>query len=287
MAEKPDLRLLIINTGSSSLKAGLYHFEAGQPASRQLSVKAERIGQPNGHLKIVDGNDQPLYDQAVQLADHPAALQHLLDWLKDQPANLYQFEAVGHRLVHGGPNYFNPQLVTPQIIKTLHDLIPIDPDHLPQALAALQTLIERYPNMPQVACFDTAFHQNMPDVARQYALPHDLWEQGVRRYGFHGLSYEYIVSNLADKVPPRLIIAHLGSGASMAAVKDGTGIDTTMGFTPTGGLVMGTRSGDLDPGVMLYLLETLKLSPAELSEMVNKKAGLLGFSQISADMGNY
>jgi acetate kinase len=195
---------------------------------------------------------------------------------------------VGHRVVHGGSTYSEPCLITDQVMADLRRLVPLDPDHLPQALAAIESVGRAFPAIPQAACFDTAFHRHMPRVAQMYALPRDLWEAGVRRYGFHGLSYEFIMRELraldAAAADGRVIVAHLGNGASMAAVRAGVGIETTMGFTPTGGLVMGTRPGDLDPGVLLYLLQSRGMDAAALSTLVNRQAGLLGVSGASGDM---
>ena len=195
---------------------------------------------------------------------------------------------MGHRVVHGGIHYSEPQRVTPELIAALRELIPIAPDHMPQAVQAIQAAVEAYPGLPQVACFDTAFHRHMPRTAQLYPLPRHLADEGVVRYGFHGLSYESILRELRALAPReaegRVVIAHLGNGASMAAVRGGIGIDTTMGFTPAGGLMMGTRPGDLDPGVLLYLLVERGMTPAAVNELVNQQAGLLGVSGISADM---
>ncbi|HJZ49107.1 MAG TPA: acetate/propionate family kinase, partial [Roseiflexaceae bacterium] len=219
--------------------------------------------------------------------DHDAALHAFFAWLQDHSSGT-AFDAVGHRVVHGGDRYQEPQRISDDLIATLQQLVPLDPDHLPQALAAIQASRQAYPSIPQVACFDTTFHRHMPSVAQHYALPYELWDQGVRRYGFHGLSYEFIMDALRSADPAaadgRVIIAHLGNGASMAAVQRGIGVDTTMGLTPTGGLVMGTRSGDLDPGVLLYLLQAQRMSPAEVNTLVNQRAGLLGISGSTADM---
>jgi acetate kinase len=197
-------------------------------------------------------------------------------------------DAVGHRVVDGGSKYREPQLITTELVTALKELIPIDPDHLPQALEAIHVTRRAFPAAPQVACFDTAFHSQMPRVAQLYALPRALTDAGLVRLGFHGLSYEYIVQELrnidAGAVDERVIIAHLGNGASMAAVRAGIGVDTTMGFTPTGGLMMSTRSGDLDPGVLVYLVQSMGMHHNALSKLVNQEAGLLGVSGASADM---
>jgi acetate kinase len=197
-------------------------------------------------------------------------------------------DAIGHRVVHGGSRYSAPRLIDDDLMQTIQELVPIDPDHLPQAISAIQTAQQGYPGVPQIACFDTAFHRSMPRVAQMYALPRQLREQGVLRYGFHGLSCEYILHALRAEAPSaadgRLMIAHLGNGASMTAVRKGQSMETTMGFSPTGGLMMGTRSGDLDPGVLLYLLQEQGLDATTLNQIVNHQAGLLGVSGNSADM---
>ncbi len=279
-----SVRVLTINTGSSSLKAALYVID--QPERREFAADVQRIGLPGSRLRVTGANGAPLHEQPVDLPDHAAALTVILAWLHGAYGE-DAFDAVGHRVVHGGARLSVPQFITADLLSTLDELTAIDPDHLPQALAAIEDLRRAYPAVPQVACFDTAFHRNMPRVARMYALPRWTEEAGVVRYGFHGLSYEYIVETLRglDRgARGRVIVAHLGSGASMVALRDGASVDTTMGFTPTGGLVMGTRSGDLDPGVLLYLLEARHQTPATLKELVNKRAGMLGVSGVSGDM---
>jgi acetate kinase len=189
--------------------------------------------------------------------------------------------------VHGGSENAEPKLITPPLVEELRGLVPLAPEHMPQALAAIEALGQAFPGVPQVVCFDTAFHRTMPRVAQLYSLPHDVQDQGLLRYGFHGLSCESIVLQLAelDEVAGRrVVIAHLGNGASMTAVLDGRSVETTMGFTPAGGLVMATRSGDLDPGVLLYLLCERGLDTVEVAQMVNKRAGMLGVSGTTGDM---
>jgi acetate kinase len=258
--------------------------EAERP---DLSAEFQRIGQTFGHIRITDAAGTALLDESSDVPDHAAALQALLAWL-GQHRSSQGLDAVGHRVVHGGSAYSEPQLITDELVATLRQLVPIDPMHLPQAIAAIEVVGRAYPGIPQVACFDTAFHRHMPRVAQMYALPRHLWDEGVLRYGFHGLSYEYIMQELhrldSRAATGRVVIAHLGNGASMAAVQNGVGIDTTMGFTPTGGLVMGTRTGDLDPGVLLYLLESKGISASAVNTLVNRQSGLLGVSGISADM---
>jgi len=275
---------LTINTGSSSLKSAIYRI--GGEQSLQVSATIERIGFSDSHICVVDSRGTPLYECNRPLPDHATALEALMVWLQHQDA--FQFEAIGHRVVHGGADHSKPQRISDDLIVALRQLIAIDPIHLPQAIGAIETVSRLFPTVPQVACFDTAFHRQMPRVAQLYALPRWVEDAGVVRYGFHGLSYEYIMQELrsldAVAAAGRIIIAHLGNGASMAAVRDGIGIETTMGFTPTGGLVMGTRSGDLDPGVPLYLLQSHGLDAAALNALVNQQAGLLGLSGSSADM---
>ena len=278
-------RLLTINTGSSSLKAALYHHDGAERLD--LAAEMEEIGHPGGHMRIEDGHGTTLLDQEGHSADHGAALHTLLSWLQ-QHGYVKDLRAIGHRIVHGGSAYSEPQRVSDAVVEALRALVPIDPNHLPQAIEAIEIIGRTFPDLPQVACFDTAFHRHMPRVAQMYALPRRLEGVGVVRYGFHGLSYEFVMHELRrldpDAVQGRVIIAHLGNGASMAAVKGGGAVDTTMGFTPTGGLVMGTRSGDLDPGVLLYLLESEGMSAADVNRLVNRQAGLLGVSGSDADM---
>jgi len=284
MTERHTLRLLTINTGSSSLKAALY--KVGQEEQLEFAASAERIGRGDSRIRITDERGVTVLDQQGDLPTHDAALQILFTWLSRQQIDA-GVDAIGHRVVHGGPHFTEPQRITDELIRVLRDLVTIDPDHLPQTLDAIQAVSRACPSKPQVACFDTAFHRDMPRVARMYALPRRLWDAGVVRYGFHGLSYEFIVQALraeGSAAEGRVIIAHLGNGASMAAVRGGNAIDTTMGFTPTGGFMMGTRSGDLDPGVLLYLLNAEHLDPATVSRLVNREAGLLGVSGSSGDM---
>ncbi len=283
MTSTQPFRLLTINTGSSSLKAALYTMAE----KRELAVQIERIGESGAHIRIADADGAALLDEQRDLADHDAALTALFAWLHDQRGD-HPFDAVGHRVVHGGPRYREPQRVTAELIAALQRLTAMDPNHMPQALGAIRTVGEAYPHVPQVACFDTAFHRHMPPVAQRYALPRAYADAGVIRYGFHGLSYEYIMQALraADRAAAdgRVIVAHLGNGASMAAVRDGVGIETTMGFTPTGGLVMGTRAGDLDPSVPLYLIQSRGMTPDDASTLLNTQAGMRGVSETSGDV---
>jgi acetate kinase len=277
--------LLTINTGSSSLKAGLYRLE--QSERRELAAEFERIGKPESRLRISDAHGTALIDESRELPDHEAALKVLFDWLRHEH-NVGNLGGVGHRVVHGGSQYTEPHIVTDQLLSALQDMVSIDPNHLPQALAGIGAARRAFPMVPQVACFDTGFHGDMPAIAKRYPLPRHVVGAEVMRYGFHGLSYESVVRQLevvdSGAANSRLIIAHLGNGASMVAVRGGVSVETTMGFTPTGGLMMGTRSGDIDPGVLLYLLEMRALTPHALNDLVNREAGLLGVSGTSADM---
>jgi len=277
------LSLLTVNTGSSSLKVALYRIGASEEL--QIAILADRIGRDDGRLRATDRQGMVLLDQACGFANHEAALAAALDWLTTE-GGVTKIDGVGHRVVHGGPGYQAPGRVTPDLLESLEAIVAIDPDHLPQALRTIRLIDRRFPSIPQVACFDTAFHRTMPPVAQRYPLPKRYWEAGVRRYGFHGLSYEFVSERLRalDPGARRVIIAHLGNGASMAAIRDGASVDTTMGFTPVGGLMMSTRSGDLDPSVPLFLERSLGLSPDGVARLVNTEAGLLGISETSADM---
>lgn len=287
MPDRNTSRILTINSGSSSLKFAL--FEMGDDEVLRLAGKLEGIGLGgSGRFAVKDGEGASLVDESRRLDDHEAALSRLFDWLRDRPEH-GELNAVGHRVVHGGSRHTRPERITPEVMASLQELVPLAPDHLPQELRAIEAVGRAYPGLAQVACFDTAFHRTMPAVAQAFGLPRDLADEGVFRYGFHGLSYEYIVGELRKQAGPaaaegRVIVAHLGNGASLAAILDGKSIDTTMGFTPAGGLVMSTRSGDLDPGILVYLLRHRGLDVEELDRVVNKRAGLLGVSGTSADM---
>ena len=280
-------RILTMNKGSATLKSDLY--EAGEREDLLLSISVDQVGASGSHLKIADAKGAALLVSPVAAGDHNAALELIFAWL-GKHGFLAELAAVGHRLVHGGPKYKDPQRVTPEFLAEIRKLIPLDPDHLPAAIEGIEFIAAKFPGLPQVACFDTAFHRTLPAVARMYALPRRFYDQGIVRYGFHGLSYEYVMHELgrldAQLASGRVIIAHLGSGAGMVAVKDGKSIDTSMGFTPLEGLVMATRSGDVDPGAVLYLLDhtTKKISAKEMDALLNKQSGLLGVSETSGDM---
>lgn len=278
--------VLTINSGSSSLKFSVY--QMGPAETLMFSGSVERIGLKASRFHVRGADGKTLVDEHRDLPDHDAACAILLDWLQGRLPER-RLEAVGHRVVHGGPQYNQPHPITPELLATLETLVRLAPEHLPHELLAIRALERRYPALRQVACFDTAFHRHMPEVAQRYPMPRSLWQEGVRRYGFHGLSYEYILQKLAQEAgreaaAGRVIVAHLGNGASMAAIRGGVGIDTTMGLTPAGGLMMGTRSGDLDPGVLLYLLREKGRSPSTLDYLVNQRAGLIGVSGTTSDM---
>lgn len=278
-------RVLTINTGSSSLKAAVYLMDQGEP--RLLRVEASRIGRPESWLQVIGPDGGRLFDGAQALPDFGAALDAVLGWM-DRNDRSGSADVVAHRVVHGGSRHWEPARVTPELLEALEAVVPVDPDHMPQAVACIRGMARAHPELPQVACFDTGFHHDMPPVARTYAIPRRLTGAGIVRYGFHGLSYEYVIQRLreleGETASGRVIIAHLGNGASLAAVRDGRSIDTTMGFSPTGGLVMGTRSGDLDPGLVLYLLRHQGLTPDQVSDLLSRDSGLLGVSETSEDM---
>jgi acetate kinase len=278
-------RILTMNRGSSTLKSTLY--EAGNPEVALLSISVDQAGPSGSHLKIAGPAGASLLDSQIAGGDPNAALDAIFTWLGQQ-GFLSGLAAVGQRLVHGGARYREPQRITPEFLTEIEKLIPLDPDHTPAAIKGIQFIAEWMPNLPQIACFDTAFHSSLPTVARMYALPRRLYGQGIVRYGFHGLSYEYVMGelrklegNLADG---RVIVAHLGSGASIAAIKQGKSADTSMGFTPLEGLVMATRCGDVDPGILLYLAGNQNIPSNEMSKLLNKESGLFGVSGSSGDM---
>jgi acetate kinase len=280
------MRILTINSGSSSVKFGL--FEVEQAEKLVLSGELERIGLHAGLFQVHNGHGETLVDEHTEIPDHEAALKRLFTWLEQHEPGK-SLDAIGHRVVHGGPKYNQPHRLTPALVAELKELVPLAPDHLPHEIKAIRATSQIYPDLAQVACFDTAFHRHMPRLAQIFALPRHYQHAGLIRYGFHGLSYEYIMQELRhvagdETADGRVIIAHLGNGASMAAVRHGKSVDTTMGFTPAGGLVMSTRSGDLDPGILIYLLEEKGMRPSGLNDLVNQQSGLLGVSGISSDM---
>lgn len=246
----------------------------------------ENIGVGQGHFYTRDGDGRTLVEKIFNPKTHCEALQTIIDWLHGNHEH-GDFGAAAHRIVHGGDKYIQPNLVSPELVSTLESLVPFAPEHLPHEINAIKELTRLYPDLIQVACFDTAFHRSMPRVAQIFAIPRDLLDDGLIRYGFHGLSYEYIMHELMQEPgvkAERIIIAHLGNGASMVAVKNGRSVDTSMGFTPAGGLVMSTRSGDVDPGVLLYLFKEKHMDASAVNRLINKHSGLLGVSGTSSDM---
>ena len=271
--------ILCLNGGSSSLKFAVYRIsDAGE--ERVFSGAIEAIGAEGGRAWLRAG-DKALSDQSGSFPDHTEAVKTMFATLKAQ--GVMEPAAAGHRIVHGGPKFTAPQRIDDRLKAALNELIPFAPLHLPSQVAMIEAVATHFPDLPQIACFDTAFHSRMPEVAQRFALPGKLWEQGIKRYGFHGLSYEYVVSKLGAELGQRAVIAHLGNGASMVALRDGVSIDTSMGMTPTGGFMMGTRSGDLDPGVLLHLLGA-GYSAEKLEALLNHEAGLLGVSGGSSEM---
>ncbi len=280
-----DVRILTINGGSSSIKFAIY--QVGEPLKRGLYGTIDRIGLSGTNLAFHEGDGQPQAGHQVAAADHKSAANFLIDWLEQQ-SGFESVRAVGHRVVHG-MKHTEPEVVTQALLDELHRLRPYDPDHLPREIELIEVFRQRHPQRPQVACFDTAFHRTMPRVAKLLPLPRRFDAKGIQRYGFHGLSYAYLMEELARLGDPaatkgRVILAHLGNGASLAAVRDGKSIDTSMGFTPTAGLVMSTRSGDLDPGLAPYLARTEQMTTKQFYDMVNHESGLLGVSETSSDM---
>jgi acetate kinase len=280
----PKARVLALNGGSSSIRFAVY--ELDETSERIVHGQLDRIGLPGSTLTVTEAGQAATTIQ-VNADDQPAAVAFLLDWLAAH-TDFGTIRAVGHRVVHGMAHHA-PERITPALVAELRQLRAFDPDHLPGELALIETLQQRHPKLPQFACFDTAFHHAMPRVAQQLPLPRRFEAQGLRRYGFHGLSYAYLLEELGRLAGPeaargRLVLAHLGSGASLAAVHEGRSLDTTMGFSPAGGLLMGTRPGDLDPGVTNYLLHTEKLTANQLNNLLNHESGLLGISETSSDM---
>ncbi|MCL5744367.1 MAG: acetate/propionate family kinase [Acidobacteria bacterium] len=274
--------ILTINSGSSSIKFSAY--EMAREEKFLLTGILDRIGAGSGEFRARSAAGESLIEESVELPDHDAALVRLFGWLGDR-----RFDAVGHRIVHGGRDYTSPRTITPELVADLRRLVPLATEHLPHEIKAIDAVSRVYPALRQVAIFDTAFHRDLPLVARMFPLPRHLFDEGVVRYGFHGISYAYIMQELArvageETARRRTIVAHLGNGASMAAVLGGKSVDTTMGFTPTGGLMMGTRTGDLDPGTLLYLLQQNAVPTPEVKETLNRRSGLLGVSGISSDM---
>jgi acetate kinase len=280
--------ILVVNAGSSSVKFQVFAVTSEQTLRRRLKGQMDGIG-TRPKLRVVDSAGDVLIEQTypiAEVADVPAALNVSAAWLREQ----LQVKpiAVGHRVVHGGPDFDGPLLVNQQVLDRLERFVPLAPLHQPYNLSPIRTLMKSAPDVAQVACFDTAFHRTHDEIADHYAIPRDLYTEGVRRYGFHGLSYEYIAQALQQLAPGtcegRVVVAHLGSGASMCALERGQSVESTMGFTALDGLPMGTRPGQIDPGVILYLLTEKKMSPSEVQNLLYRECGLKGLSGVSNDI---
>jgi acetate kinase len=280
-----DLNLLTINSGSSSLKLGCYRI--GKTETHMMAATVNEIGSSTSRIRISDLHNNTSIDRERRIPDHGTALHTVLEWTKLQSSSS-NVDGIGHRVVIGDRRCLQPQLITDALLITLKQLRDLAPDHMPQVLDGIDTVGRLYPGVPQTACFDSAFHSRLPSASQMYALPRRYFEEGVSRYGFHGLSCEFTMGELNSLDPAaaggRVIIAHLGSGASVTAVERGTSIDTSMGLTPIAGLVMATRSGDVDPGVLLYLMNRHGMTSGALNDLLNKESGLLGLSEYSADM---
>lgn len=276
-----DQTILVLNSGSSSLKFGLFRY-AGGDESLLLEGSAQGIGRSDGSLRIKAPDGRVLLQQEHELESQTYALQKLAQVLAQQ--HHARPSAVGHRVVHGGPHLRMHQRISADVRRQLQDAVHFAPLHIPPALALIDEAEKIFDDAPHFACFDTAFHATLPPRAAQLALPRRYVEAGVMRYGFHGLSYESLVTRLGADLPARAVFAHLGNGSSVCALRDGQSIDTSMGLTPTGGVPMGTRSGDLDPGVLLYLMRVEKLDAGALETLLNRESGLAGYADGESDM---
>ncbi|MDB5748858.1 MAG: acetate kinase [Massilia sp.] len=280
----PD-KVLVLNTGSSSIKFSLF---GGASPELLLKGRIENLFSGPTRFVVQDGANHPVHEQAwPEALDHAAGMRALLAFL-DARTDGHGLRAVGHRIVHGGALYSGPQRLDEAVLAALEELVPLAPLHLPHNLAAVRAAMDMAPGVPQVGCFDTAFHRAQPALAQAFALPREITERGIRRYGFHGLSYEYIASRLPHADPAlaqaRVVAAHLGNGASMCAMRAGRSVASSMGFTAVDGLPMGTRCGAVDPGVVLYLIDQLGMDVAAVQDLLYLRSGLLGVSGISSDM---
>jgi acetate kinase len=279
--------ILVLNAGSSSIKFSVFESAIDRSLKAGAHGQVEGIG-VSARLKVADASGRTLADQPVARGDHEAAIAAIHEWFAAHIGGEAGFSGIGHRVVHGGVAYAEPVLIDDRVIADLEALIPLAPLHQPHHIAVIRAVKSIAPDVPQVACFDTAFHRTQPSLAQEFALPRELTAKGVRRYGFHGLSYEYITSALPVIAPEcangKLVIAHLGNGASMCAVDRGHSVASTMGFTAVDGLPMGTRTGALDPGVILYLLQQEKMDANAIERLIYERSGLLGVSGLSSDM---
>jgi acetate kinase len=279
--------ILVLNAGSSSIKFSVFDAADGRALSTTLHGQVEEIGTAP-RLEVEDARGNRLTDQAVAAKNHDGAIAEIHEWFAGHVDNGAGFAGVGHRVVHGGLAYAEPVMIDAGVISDLEALVPLAPLHQPHNIAAIRAVAASAPRVPQVACFDTAFHRHQPAVAQAFALPRALTTKGIRGYGFHGLSYEYIVSVMPAVAPNhangRLVVAHLGNGASMCAIESGRSVATTMTFTAVDGLPMGTRTGSLDPAVILYLLQHEGMDTSAIERLIYSQSGLLGVSGISSDM---
>ncbi len=278
--------ILTVNGGSSSIKFAL--FTADASLDLVMAGGIERIGTADAVLTVKASKSSAGFSRSVDALNHSAAVRSLMDWMREHKAT-DAVCAVGHRVLQGGPKYFKAQRVTAEMVAEIRRLSPFDPDHIPEEIELIDAFHREFPERPQIACFDTEFHHDLPRIAQIIAIPRRYEAKGIRRYGFHGLSYCFLVEELGRVAGPeaargRIILAHLGNGASLAAVTNGRSFDTSMGFTPASGVPMGTRSGDLDPGLTAYLSATENMSAEEFNRMVNFRSGLLGVSETSSDM---
>jgi acetate kinase len=278
---EPGSNILTLNSGSSSLKFGLYRVGSSR-TEMLLSGEAESIGDKKAKFYAQDSRENALLSETVSIPGQQEAIIRIGGFLAD--SKMPAPAAIGHRIVHGGPKLRQHCLIDDSVLRQVEAVAAFAPLHIPSALSVIRFAQEHFPGLPQVACFDTTFHAELAEVARVLPISKELQLEGVQRYGFHGLSCESIVHQLAGDLPNRLVIAHLGNGASVTAVKGGKSIDTSMGLTPTGGVIMSTRSGDLDPGVLVYLMREKKFDAAMLEELVDHRSGLLGISGVGSDM---
>ncbi|MCE9632870.1 MAG: acetate/propionate family kinase [Methylophilales bacterium] len=282
--------LLTLNAGSSSIKFAI--FAPSTPPTRIISGKIERIGLSDTKFAVKNHGYESAKMEGTpflkKVSSYSEAIQALVVWLEKEFDQL-KIDAISHRVVHGGHLYNAPQIITPAMVDELKRLCLFDPEHLPNEILLIESLQQRFPKLQQIACFDTAFHHNMPRVAQLLAIPRHYQEKGVRRYGFHGLSYHFLMQELTriadEKIANgRIVLAHLGSGTSLTAVHRGQSVDTSMGFTPNSGVTMSTRTGDIEPGLSTYLMQSENLTPQQFNQLVNFESGLLGISETSSDM---
>jgi len=285
VAKPEHTKILTINGGSSSVKFALY--QTGKSLKKSFNGSVDRIGLPGTNLTFGGSTEKQKGSLVLESSDTRSTANFLIDWLEEK-TDFSSVKGIGHRVVFG-LKHTEPEYITQELVNELHRISPYDTDHLPAEIELIEAMQQRYPKIPQVACYDTAFHHTMPRIAKILPIPRRFEALGIQRYGFHGLSYSYLVEELArvagtKAAQGRVILAHLGSGASMAAVYEGKSIDTSMGFTPAGGLAMGTRPGDLDPGVAWYMMKSEDLTPKQFNKIINHDSGILGISETSSDM---